>query len=243
MTHRLIRRLLPATGIATVLALPLSAQRAVSPDDWQGYNRTFAGDRFSPLSEITSANVSRLRPVCTFETGEQVSFQTGPVVVNGAMYFTSDRATYAIDAATCALRWKQPLPFPPSSLQVNRGVAYDNGRVFRGAGPGHVIALDAATGATAWDIELSPMLPGMTVPMAPVAWNGMVFVGNAGGDNFGVTGHVWALDQKDGHTIWRFDVVPESGPARDSWRNAPGIPITGGAFWIDGRGLKPSLEL
>jgi alcohol dehydrogenase (cytochrome c) len=232
MTHRLIRRLFSATGIAAVLALStLAAQREVPPGDWPGYNRTFAGDRFSPLSDITTGNVARLQPVCTFETGEQVSFQTGPVVVNGTMYFTSDRATYAIDPATCAVKWKQTLTFPPSSLQVNRGVAYDNGRVFRGAGPGHVIALDAVTGATAWDIELSPILPGMTVPMAPVAWNGMVFVGNAGGDNYGVTGHVWALDQKDGHTIWRFDVVPESGPARNSWRNAPGVPITGGAFW------------
>ena len=170
MTHRLIRRLLPTTGIAVVLALSLlsaqravsssaqravsssaqsavsPAQRAVSPDDWPGYNRTFAGDRFSPLSDITTENVARLRPVCTFETGEQVSFQTGPVVVNGTMYLTSDRGTFAIDAATCAVKWKQPLPFPPSSLQVNRGVAYDNGRVFRGAGPGHVIALDAASG-------------------------------------------------------------------------------------------------
>ena len=215
MTHRLIRRLLPAAGIAAVLALsPVTAQRAVSSDDWPAYNRTFTGDRFSPLSTITTGNVARLRPVCTFETGEQVSFQTGPVVVNGTMYVTSDRGTYAIDAATCAVKWKQLLTFPPSSLQVNRGVAYDNGRVFRGAGPGHVIALDAATGATAWDVQLSPFVPGMTVPMAPVAWNGMVFVGNAGGDNYGVTGHVWALDQKDGHTIWRFDVVPESGPAR-----------------------------
>ena len=239
MTNRLIRRLLPTTGIAVVLAVALlSAQRAaspplraVSPDDWPAYNRTFTGDRFSPLSDITTGNVARLRPVCTFETGEQVSFQTGPVVVNGVMYFTSDRGTYAIDAATCAVKWKQPLSFPPSSLQVNRGVAYDSGRVFRGAGPGHVIALDAATGATAWDIQLGPFLTGMTVPMAPVAWNGMVFVGNAGGDNYGVTGHVWALDQKDGHTIWRFDVVPESGPARNSWRNAAGTPITGGAFW------------
>ena len=238
MTHRQIRRFLPTTGIAVVLALSqLSAQRSVSPapgvapDDWPAYNRTLAGDRFSPLSDITAGNVARLRPLCTFETGEQVSFQTGPVVVNGVMYLTSDRGTYAIDAATCAVKWKQQLAFPPSSLQVNRGVAYDNGRVFRGAGPGHVIALDAATGAVAWDIQLSPFLPGMTMPMAPVAWNGMVFVGNAGGDNYGVTGHVWALDQKDGHTIWRFDVVPESGPARNSWRNAAGIPITGGAFW------------
>ena len=83
--------------------------------------------------------------MCTFETGEQVSFQTGPVVVNGTMYLTSDRGTYAIDAATCAVKWKQSLAFPASSLQVNRGVAYDNGRVFRGAGPAHVIALDAVT--------------------------------------------------------------------------------------------------
>jgi alcohol dehydrogenase (cytochrome c) len=129
------------------------------------------------------------------------------------------------------VKWKQPLRFPPSSLQVNRGVAYDNGRVFRGAGPGHVIALDAATGATRGTSSSVRFLPGMTVPMAPLAWNGMVFVGNAGGDNYGVTGHVWALDQKDGHTIWRFDVVPESGPARNSWRNAQAIRSPVGAFW------------
>jgi alcohol dehydrogenase (cytochrome c) len=232
MVHR-IAGVVAATSIVGVLGLAhlSSQQRTPSANDWPTYNRTYAGDRFSPLADLTTANVARLRQVCTFDTGEQVSFQTGPVVVGGVMYLTSDRATLAIDAATCAVKWKQPLAFPASSLQVNRGVAYDNGRVFRGAGPGHVIALDAATGATAWDVELSPVLPGVSVPMAPVAWNGMVFVGNAGGDNYGVTGHVWALDQKDGHTIWRFDVVPESGPARNSWRNAPGVPITGGAFW------------
>jgi alcohol dehydrogenase (cytochrome c) len=71
----------------------------------------------------------------------------------------------------------------------------------------------------------------MTVPMAPIAWNGLLFVGNAGGDVFGVTGHVWALNQSDGKTVWRFDSVPESGAARATWRNAPGVPITGGAFW------------
>src|SRR5690349_6308483 len=233
MTHRIVRGLLAAIGIAAVVVLShVSAQGpTTSAADWPTYNRTYAGDRFSPLTDITTANVARLRPLCTFDTGEQVSFQTGPVVVDGTMYLTSDRMTFAINAATCALKWKQALTFPPSSLQVNRGVAYANGRVFRGAGPGHVIALDAATGATAWDIELSPIQPGVTVPMAPIAWNGVVFVGNAGGDNYGVTGHVWALDQKDGHSVWRFDVVPESGPARNSWRNAPGVPITGGAFW------------
>jgi glucose dehydrogenase len=62
MKHRLTRRLLPAIGIVAVLALsPVVAQRAVSSNDWPGYNRTFTGDRFSPLSVITTDNVARLR--------------------------------------------------------------------------------------------------------------------------------------------------------------------------------------
>jgi len=226
-----------ALGLGMVTALahlaaqaPASSPPSSPADDWPTYNRSYTGERFSPLDQITTRNVAALKPVCTYDTTEQVSFQSGPVVVNGVLYVTSDRNTYAIDAATCALKWKQSLAFAPSSLQTNRGVAYANGRVFRGAGPGHVIALNASDGRTVWDVQLTEQAA-VTVPMAPVAWNGMLFVGNAGGDNFGVTGHVWALDQKDGHTIWRFDVVPESGPARETWRNAPGVPITGGAFW------------
>ena len=238
MTHRLAR-LLFVVVLAVVVwtaAIHIQAQTpgrtaAAAADDWPAYNRTFTGERFSPLNDITAANVSRLRQVCMFETGEQVSFEAGPIVVSGVMYVTSDSVTYAIDAATCALKWKQPHPYGATSLGVNRGVAFDNGRLFRGAGAGHVIALDASTGKTVWDVALAPAQPGISVPMAPLASNGMVFVGNAGGDNFGVTGHVWALDEKDGHTVWRFDVVPDSGPAHDTWHNAPGLPPTGGAFW------------
>jgi len=116
MTTRIERRL--AAPICTALVLvgfaPLSAQSPASTaNDWPTYNRTYAGDRYSPLTDITTANVARLRQVCTFDTGEQVSFQTGPVVVNGVMYLTSDRATFAIDAATCAVKWKQGVSFPP----------------------------------------------------------------------------------------------------------------------------------
>jgi len=66
--------------------------------------------------------------------------------------------------------------------------------------------------------------------MAPIAANGLVYVGNAGGDQVGVTGHVYALSADDGHVVWKFDVVPESGPARATWTN-PRLPVTGGAFW------------
>lgn len=236
MTTRAMRAPLAILVAALCLTTMLGAQSAratadVSPDDWLTYNRAYAGDRFSPLAQITTTNVAQLRPVCTFDTGEKVSFQSGPIVVGGVMYVTTDTVTYAVDAATCALKWKQAHQDGPTALQVNRGAAYAAGRLFRGAGNGHVIALDAASGKAIWDVQVSPTHAGMTIPMAPLAWNGLVFVGNAGGDVFGVTGHVWALDQQDGHTVWRFDTVPESGPARASWRNAIGVPITGGAFW------------
>jgi alcohol dehydrogenase (cytochrome c) len=69
--------------------------------------------------------------------------------------------------------------------------------------------------------------------MAPVAWHGLVFIGNAGGDRVGVIGHVYALDARDGHVVWKFDVVPSSGPARQTWGvgAASAYPISGGAFW------------
>src|SRR5262249_19803415 len=73
---------------------------------------------------------------------------------------------------------------------------------------------------------------GESTPAAPIAWNGMVFIGNAGGDIFGVTGRIYALSADDGHVIWQFDTVPPSGPARASWGKASADnPPTGGATW------------
>ena len=73
---------------------------------------------------------------------------------------------------------------------------------------------------------------GETFPAAPVAWDDLVFVGNAGGDNFGVTGRMMAFDARTGGRIWSFDLVPESGSAARSWPPATEvIPKGGGASW------------
>jgi alcohol dehydrogenase (cytochrome c) len=210
----------------------LSAVPSAAAGDWPTFNRTLAGDRFSPLAEIDRSNVSRLAVVCRYPLPEVTALQTGPIVVNGTLYFTTDTISYAIDAGTCAERWKSVRHSPtPSRLAVNRGAAYMNGRLFRGTSDAHVIALDASDGHVVWDVALDVAGRGVTVPMAPTAWNGLVFVGNAGGDLSGVIGHVYALDAKDGHLVWRFDVVPDTGPARATWPTADRYPISGGAFW------------
>ncbi|HWG77046.1 MAG TPA: PQQ-binding-like beta-propeller repeat protein [Steroidobacteraceae bacterium] len=234
-----IRYWLPVIGAISVIGLASSAIAASSsgaqgaaraaPADWPAYNRTVGGDRYSPLRQINRANVSKLKDVCTYELPELTAFQTGPVVVDGTMYFTTAHNSYAIDAVDCHLKWMQPVSSKPGGLGANRGFAYLDGMLFRGTPAGHVIALSAADGHQIWDHSIDVAdTPGVSIPMAPIAADGRVYVGNASGDNVGVTGHVYALDAHDGHLLWKFDVV---GPAvRSTWTNAK-LPITGGAFW------------
>jgi alcohol dehydrogenase (cytochrome c) len=201
--------------------------------NWPAYNRTPAGDRFSPLAEVTTANVRGLREICVAEIPDGRSFQSGPIAIDGTVYVTTDTGTFAIDGATCAVKWKHTHSYkPPSFLGSNRGAAYLDGRLFRGSGDGHVFAIDARNGAWLWDVAIGDPGKGESIPMAPLAWNGMVFVGNAGGDFFGVTGRVYALSAVDGHVLWQFDSVPKTAAVMATWPQAsPENPPTGGAFW------------
>src|SRR6516165_4667837 len=81
--------------------------------DWPIYAGDFSASRFSPLSEITKGNAAQVRRVCTYDTGETAAFQTGPIEVQGVIYFTTYNSTFAIDAATCALKWKTNRSSPP----------------------------------------------------------------------------------------------------------------------------------
>lgn len=207
--------------------------------DWGAYNAGHASQRYSPLAQITTANVAALRPVCSIGLGERVPMQSGPVVVGGVMYVTTARSTYAIDAATCRLRWTHTYrysPAPDFDLKVNRGVAYLDTplgpRLFRGANDGRVYALDARTGEEVWNVLAGDVHRGETFPAAPIAWHGLVFIGNAGGDNFGVTGRMMAFDARTGARVWSTDLVARSGPATLSWpAETSRVPRTGGTTW------------
>lgn len=225
---------------ALLVVAGCSTQRTTTPvtpirdglGDWTAYNGSLSGERYSTLHQINTSNVGRLEQACAFETPDTVSFQSGIVAVGGTLYFTAFNNTYAVDGATCQLKWKHTRPEPFTFLKVNRGVAYRAGMLFRGTGDGHVLAIDAASGQLRWDVAIADPSKGESVPMAPLAWNDLVFVGNAGGDMFGVTGRVYALDAATGRTVWQFHTVPDTGPARATWPKAsPENPPTGGATW------------
>ena len=225
------------------------------PGDWTSYNRTLTGERHSPLDAITPDNVAGLREVCSYDTGLETSFQTAPLAVGGTLYFTSEFDTFAIDGTTCEERWRTTLDYERAGpLRVNRGAAYLDGRLFRGLQDGRLIALDAATGDVLWERQVAIADKGETVPAAPVAFGDKVFVGNAGGDNYGVKGRMYAFDAATGDPVWETFLVPKeqnvgtltvvdapiSNDATDgyasagdptTWNVGEGEPITGGASW------------
>ncbi|HET7307409.1 MAG TPA: PQQ-binding-like beta-propeller repeat protein [Gammaproteobacteria bacterium] len=232
----------PPEGTSRTIRGPAYAPNAVhrgAPDlssDWATYNRTLAGDRYSPLAQINASNVKSLRRVCVFQIAQPVNMQSGPLEIDGTLYFTTFEHTYAIDATDCRLRWnhiyrlaRQP-PLDPN--KVNRGLAWLDGRLFRGANDGRLYALNAATGKQLWNVAIGDPSTGETFPAAPVAWDGRVFIGNAGGDYFGVTGRMMAFDAATGGRLWSADLVPTSGPASQTWPPETAVhPKAGGATW------------
>ncbi len=210
-----------------------------STTDWPAYNNDAASVRYSTLSQITTTNVASLVQMCRFATNEQTPMQSGPIVVGGVMYLTTANNTYAIDAATCRLKWRHTYayaPRPDYDLKTNRGVAYlatpDGPRLFRGANDGRVYAMNANTGEEVWNVLAGDVKRGETFPAAPVAWHGMVYIGNAGGDNFAVTGRMMAFDARSGARVWSFDLVPRAGTASLTWpAETNAVPRGGGTTW------------
>jgi outer membrane protein assembly factor BamB len=231
---------------APAAALPAAADPAA---DWGSYNNAPDGTRWSPLAQVTAANVAGLRRACALDLGERTPMQSGPVVVGGVLYVTSAKRTWAMDAATCRLRWQHTYayhPKPAFDLKTNRGVAYvtaDDGRggrrplLVRGANDGRVYAVDARTGREVWNVGAGDPGRGETFPAAPVAWTPpggrpLVFLGNAGGDNYAVTGRLMAFDAATGSRVWSFDFVPRAGAAAGTWpAETDSVPRAGATTW------------
>jgi len=255
--HYLRTLSLPAGTIQTETAasgdagVPLSpataaAEQTTGPDDgdWPSYNKTLTSNRFSRLSQINRDTVGRLKVLCVYDTGQYTGFTSGLIEVNGALIGTTAFDIFSLDPADCRQNWRTHEDYPPATpANVNRGAAYLDGKLFRGTQDGRVLAYDFSTGRRLWATTVADPSKGETVPAAPIAWNGLVFVGNAGGDFKGVKGRMYALDADSGRIVWEFYLVPKSdddaprGPQgatpldMSTWKNAPGSPVTGGATW------------
>ena len=235
----------PAYKAATSPSAP-SADAAwpnANPGDWPSYNRTPSSQRYAPLTQINTKNVGQLKILCTYDVHEFASFESGLIMVNNALIGTTEFDIFSLNPATCAENWRTRLNYPGALLPSNRGAAYMDGMLFRGTQDGRVLGFDFKTGKQLWETPIADPALGESVPSAPIAWDGLVYIGNSGGDYKGGKGHVYALDGKSGKIVWEFFLAPKvagdvvRGPLgatpldAATWNNAPGIPISGAGTW------------
>ena len=216
---------------ATLLALT-GISHAAAQTDWASYNKDPSSDRFAPLSVITPKNAADLREVCEVNLGDPGAVQSGPVVIGDTLFVTTIHTVVAVDAGDCSLRWRYVYEAQEDEIwPVNRGVAYMNGKLFRGTGDGRLLAIDAASGKEIWRVKIADPSIGEFLSGAPIAWNGLVYTGPGGGD-WGIQGRISAFDAQTGKEVWRFHSIPMPGErGYETWHIPQTAKHGGGATW------------
>ena len=211
-------------GITTAAALqvkpfiPVTTEMLLnpSPNDWLMFSRTYDAQRYSPLNQITTQNVSQLTVAWSheFNTG---AIENIPTVYNGVMYFiTPSGIVRALDATNGSTLWEYKRPGNGQSRSKNLAIFED--MIYFSAPDSYVVALDARTGALRWETKQDSR----SHTSGPIIVEGKVISGGGGGNSRNNC-YLSALDAKTGKEIWRFyTAAGKDDPEGDaSWAGAP----------------------
>jgi alcohol dehydrogenase (cytochrome c) len=187
-----------------------------SPNDWLMFSRTYDAQRYSPLNQVTTQNVSQLTQAWTheFNTG---SIENIPTVYNGVMYFiTPSGIVRALDATNGNMLWEYKRPGNGQSRSKNLAIFED--MIYYSAPDSYVVALDARTGALRWETKQDSR----SHTSGPIVVEGKIISGG-GGANSRNNCYISALDARTGKEIWRFyTAAGKDDPEGDaSWAGTP----------------------
>jgi alcohol dehydrogenase (cytochrome c) len=216
--------------VSLLIGAPAFQSRA-SDDQWITVNEDYSSQRYVDLDQITPQNVNRLKEVSEINLNVPAWFNSGMLKVGRTIYVNTLGSTFAIDAATCELRWRYDIKFSAyAQASANRGPAYLDGMIFRGIADGSVMALDAKTGKSLWRTQGANPTRRETFLAAPIACDGKVFTGIGISDR-DIVGRMMAFDAKTGKELWRFNTIPVGvEPGAETWRLGS-VPPAGGGFW------------
>lgn len=218
---------------------------AGEPGNWLTYSGNYLGQRYSPLAELTPANVADLRVKWAYQFPDPRT-EASPIVADGVMYVTGPNTAAALDVRTGRelWTWKRPIPKDYQSIgfgHVNRGAAILDGRLFVATLDCYLVALDIKSGQERWASQVADYKPGYSMTLAPLAIRDRVVVGVSGGEA-GIRGFIDAYDAKTGERSWRFWTVPAPGePGSESWKT-DAWKTGGGSTWVTGS-YDPELNL
>ena len=134
------------------------------------------------------------------------SFASTPVVQGGTAYVQDLHSNvYALDLGSGAPRWVHRLD---ARNEGPNGLAVAAGGV--GATDAEAFALSTDTGKELWRRHLTSGQE-QFVDVAPIPWEGLVFVGTVGYAPLG-RGAIYALDATTGAVVWKFATIEKPWP-------------------------------
>ncbi len=252
-----LARMAVAAVCAFVAGVSEPALAQSGSTDWSSQNLNLDNNRFAPLDEISTANVSRLAERWTYETGPADNIaQATPLVVDGVMYLHSRSTLFALDAASGEELWTAVLDSGDPGGSPVRGPTFVDGNVYayRGA---DLYALDGKTGDPLesfgnggvlavvsnalqqkypddYPPNLDPVSIGYRITTPPAHHAGTMYVAAALSEGHIPGGLVIATDSDTGAIKWVFNTIPQ-GPqdegweiARDTWGDGA---RAGGGIW------------
>ncbi|EWS55994.1 Quinoprotein ethanol dehydrogenase precursor [Methylibium sp. T29] len=231
MSKHPVRHALSVAAALAVLGLSQGAH-AVKNVTWEdisnddrtstdvlSYGLGLKAQRYSPLKQISTANVQKLVPAWSHSFGgEKQRGQEGQVLVHdGVIYATSSYSRFtALDAKTGRQLWtyehRLPDDIRPCCDVVNRGPAIYGDKVYFGTLDARVVALDRATGKVVWNEKFGDHKVGYTMTGAPFIVKDkksgrVLLIHGSSGDEFGVVGWLFARDPDTGAEVWARPMV------------------------------------
>jgi quinoprotein glucose dehydrogenase len=248
-----------ALFLASALFLPSQAQTPASRE-WPAYGHDYGDTRYSPLTQITPANVAGLKPAWTYHMRPADRIARGfaasentPIVVKGAMIVSTPYGrVVALDAETGHQLWAYQVP--NGDQPATRGVSYwpgdgKNGpQIIFGTRGGLLIALHAANGAPVksfgkegvLNLHTDAVMQGfpqaaLGVTSAPAIYKNLIITGSRNQETpqRGASGQVRAFDVRTGREVWHFNGVPQPGEKfHDTWEGDSWVNRSGVNVWV-----------
>ena len=236
--HLILAALLGASFAPAQVTFQRLLNAEKEPQNWLTYSGNLLGQRYSPLTQITAANVKNLELQWVYQVRSLEKFEATPLVVDGVMYTVqAPNDVIALDAATGRVYWiYQYIPSNdarPCCGRINRGLAILGDTLYMGTIDAHLIAIDAKSGKPLWNTVVGNPKAGYALTHALLIVKDKVIVGVAGGE-YGIRGYIAAYDARTGKEAWKFYTVPGPGEpgnntwAGDTWKTG------GGSVWVTG---------
>ena len=225
-----------ALGVLLGLASGAGAQ------SWTTYGGDSGNTRYTESKQINTGNVGKLKVEWALQLGTTRSQESTPIVVGDTLYVTSSfgpKNLYAVNAKTGEIKWRYSPEIPKGVDQYaccdvnNRGVAYNDGKIFVGRLDGKLDALDAKSGKVLWTSTVVDYTQGSVITSPPTVVKNLVITGFGGGE-YGARGSLQAYDVATGKELWKTWTVPGPGEANndtwkgDSWQHG------GAVLWLTG---------